>query len=416
MSAVCDQAAGAMGSGVSAALTAVDCIASAMSEQAFGRLFGSEGQLAFALTIVLGLYVAFFGISLMLGRSSLSVRALVPKMMTLGLVLTFATSFVAFSSVFYNIFVGGPDQVAGILTGTGGESATGVFAQKLDVVFVAVQQASGDAKDIGAFSPPGMMWLGAMLLLLGTVGLLVTARIALALLLAVGPIFVVLALFEGTRGLFAGWLKGVTMMALAPLFAVLGGSIMLELAVPVLAALVRAPGQIDQQAAMAFFLVGAVHMALMLLALKVAGTMVAGWQVFGLVPDRARGGDAGPRAVAVPVAAAAAPAAAPVLAARGGLEAPFGPALTPRSPGAAPLQGVVAANDTGSAGNVPRETRVILRGLQGGAAGPLAGPAASRTRGLGTRFRSASSGASSSSSSATAVPAAPAVPPPETYR
>ncbi|WP_420709031.1 type IV secretion system protein, partial [Erythrobacter sp. WG] len=292
-----------MGSGVSAALTAVDCIASAMSEQAFGRLFGSEGQLAFALTIVLGLYVAFFGISLMLGRSSLSVRALVPKMMTLGLVLTFATSFVAFSSVFYNIFVGGPDQIAGILTGAGrGESATGVFAQKLDVVFVAVQQASGDAKDIGAFSPPGMMWLGAMLLLLGTVGLLVTARIALALLLAVGPIFVVLALFEGTRGLFAGWLKGVTMMALAPLFAVLGGSIMLELAVPVLAALVRAPGQIDQQAAMAFFLVGAVHMALMLLALKVAGTMVAGWQVFGRVPDRARGGDAGPRAVAVPVA------------------------------------------------------------------------------------------------------------------
>ncbi|MCX9147855.1 type VI secretion protein, partial [Erythrobacter sp. WG] len=119
---------------------------------------------------------------------------------------------------------------------------------------------------------------------------------------------------------------------------------------------------------------------------------------------------------AVPVAAAA-PAAAPVLAARGGLEAPFGPALTPRSPGAAPLQGVVAANDTGSAGNVPRETRVILRGLQGGAAGPLAGPAASRTRGLGTRFRSASSGASSSSSAAAgAVPAAPAGPPPETYR
>ena len=30
---------------------------------------------------------------------------------------------------------------------------------------------------------------------------------------------VVLALFNGTRGLFTGWLKGLTMMALAPLFA-----------------------------------------------------------------------------------------------------------------------------------------------------------------------------------------------------
>ena len=54
--------------------------------------------------------------------------------------------------------------------------------------------------------------------------------------MALGPIFVVLALFPGTRGLFVGWLKGVVLMALAPLFAVLGGSLMLELAVPVLSA------------------------------------------------------------------------------------------------------------------------------------------------------------------------------------
>ena len=48
---------------------------------------------------------------------------------------------------------------------------------------------------------------------------------------------------------------------------------------PILAALVQTPGQIDPQAAMAFFLVGAVHMALMVMVLKVAGTMVAGWRL-----------------------------------------------------------------------------------------------------------------------------------------
>jgi len=226
------------------------------------------------------LYVAFFGFSLMLGRSNLSIRALLPKIMTIGLVLTFATSFAAFQTVFYNLVVGGPNQIAGILTGSDG-SATATFAAKLDIVFLAVQEASNGQVDIAAFSPPGMMWLGALLLLLGTVGLLVTARIGLALLLAVGPVFVVLALFNGTRGLFVGWLKGLVMLALAPLFAVVGGSIMLELAVPILAALVAVPGQIDQQAAMAFFLVGAVHCALMFMTLKVASTMVAGWQVFG---------------------------------------------------------------------------------------------------------------------------------------
>jgi type IV secretion system protein VirB6 len=405
MSTTCDMAAKAMGTGVYSALTAVDCIASGMSEQAFNRLFGTEGQLAFALTVLLGLYVAFFGLSLMLGRSNLSVRVLIPKMMTLGLVLTFATSFVAFSTVFYNIFIGGPDQIAGILTGTQGESATAVFAQKLDVVFRAIQQASGDTKDINAFSPPGMMWLGAMLLLLGTVGLLVTARIALALLLAVGPIFVVLALFEGTRGLFTGWLKGLVMIALAPLFAVLGGSIMLEIAVPILAALVKVPGSIDQQAAMAFFLVGAVHFALMLLALKVASTMVAGWQVFGRVPTRERERPVdGPRPVPV-----APPQPAPSVP-RSAAVATSSRAFTPSRPAPDPVQPVLAANDTGFAGDVSRETRVVAASMAsaGVSATP---PAQSRTRGIGNRFRSAPA-----SAAATQPVVAPKAPPPETYQ
>ena len=42
--------------------------------------------------------------------------------------------------------------------------------------------------------------MGATLLLLGTVGVLVTARIALAVLVAVGPVFVVMALFPARAG------------------------------------------------------------------------------------------------------------------------------------------------------------------------------------------------------------------------
>src|SRR5690606_33974514 len=162
---------------------------------------------------------------------------------------------------------------------------TQVFAQKIDVVFLAVQEATKGQENVGAFSPTGILWLGAMLFLLGTVGVLVTARIGLAVLVALGPIFVVMALFNGTRGLFTGWLKGVVLLALTPLFAVLGGGVMLELAVPILAALSATPGMVDPQAAVAFFMIGAVHVALMAMALKVAATMVAGWRVFGLVRD-----------------------------------------------------------------------------------------------------------------------------------
>lgn len=389
MTASCDTAAQEMGSGIAAALTAVDCIASDVSEQAFSRLFGADGQLGMVLTILLTLYVAFFGFSLMLGRSNLSVRAAIPKMMTMGLVLTFATSFAAFQTVFYNLIVLGPNYIAGILTDSQG-SATANFAAKLDVVFVAVQEASGDNVDINTFSPPGMMWLGAMLLMIGTVGLLVTARIGLALLLAVGPIFVVLALFNGTRGLFVGWLKGLVMLAVAPLFAVVGGSIMLEMAVPILAALVAVPGEIDQQAAMAFFLVGFVHCMLMLMVLFVSSKMVGGWQVFGLArPDvadeRAPEQIYQPNTNAQPVIPTAPDRASQV--------APAAAAASGQRRIDVSVPAVQAANDTGGPAGGPatvRETKVYATSSGGAQDSALSSPT-SRTRGIGNRFRSAGS-------------------------
>lgn len=381
MTTSCDLAAQDMGTGVAAALTAVDCIASQVSEQAYDRLFGAEGQFGLVLTILLTLYVAFFGISLMLGRSNLSIRSAIPKMMTIGLVLTFATSFVAYQSFFYNIFVEGPDFLAAVLTDTNGD-ATATFASKLDIVFIAVQEASGGQENISMFSPPGMMWLGAMLLLLGTVGLLVTARIGLALLLAVGPIFVVLALFNGTRGLFVGWLKGLVLLALAPLFAVVGGSIMLEMAVPILAALVAVPGQIDQQAAMAFFVVGFVHVLLMLMVLKVASSMVSGWSVFGLAnPDKAetRSDD---------LSRTPAPAAMAIAPERAARAAPVVPAAVGARRIDVATSAVAAANDTGPAGTTTiRETKVFATS-SAGAQPASTGIATSRTRGIGNRFRS----------------------------
>jgi len=374
--AACQQAVQQVGSGIAASLQGVDCAASGMAAAAFNRLFGTEGSLVPALTILLTLYVALFAFALITGRSRVGVSSLTPRIVTLGLVLTFATSWIAYQSVVWNLATGAPNEIAGILTGTPG-NATMVFAQKIDVVFQALIQASqGQNNPETAFSPPGLLWLGGTLFLLATVGLLATTRIALAILLAIGPVFVVFALFPGTRGLFVGWLKGVVMLAIAPLFAVLGGSLMLELSVPVLSALVAVPGQIDAQAAMAFFMIAAVHTALMVLVLKVAATMVAGWSVFGLARRERED-----RAAGVVVAGAAVPSHAPSAAAAVDRARAASPMLSReiRLSQPAPL----AANDSGAASAV-RETRVIA------AAGAPAGPrqSTSRAQGVGSRFRS----------------------------
>ncbi|MDN3644679.1 type IV secretion system protein [Pontixanthobacter aestiaquae] len=399
MSANCEALMNEVGSGVAAALRAVDCTASEVSAAAFGRLFAPGGAMAPVLTMLLGLFIAFFAIALLLGRSNLSVRSLVPRMLTLGLVVTFATSWVAYQTVVWNLAIGAPDYLASILTGSQG-SATTTFADKIDIVFLAVQQATegvgGQAQgaqqgggEITAFSPQGILWLGALLLLLGTVGVLVTARIGLALLVALGPIFVVMALFTSTRGLFVGWLKGVVMLGLTPLFAVLGGGVMLELAVPILSSLSQVPGQIDPRSAMAFFLIGAVHVALMIMVLKVSATMVSGWKVFGLVADEKADRDDAPFVQQTPAPAPA--SIAPLSTAQAaGMSSP--PRRTIPVSGIAPSQ---AANDTagGDSAVTKRETKVFATTSGSGQVQPLT-PAASRTNGIGNRFRSASSNSS----------------------
>ncbi len=394
MTGNCDALMNEVGSGVAAALRAVDCTASEVSAAAFGRLFAPGGELGAVLTILLGLFIAFFAIALLLGRTNLSVRSMIPRMITLGLVVTFATNWLAYQSVVWNLTIVAPDYLAGKLTSVDG-SATTTFADKIDIVFLAVQDATQNAgaaddgaKEITAFSPQGILWLGALLFLLGTVGVLVTARIALAILVALGPIFLVMALFSGTRGLFTGWLKGLVMLALTPLFAVLGGGLMLEIAVPILGSLNQIPGEIDPRAAMAFFLIGAVHVALMIMVLKVSSTMVAGWRVFGLVPDR-NAGETFDRAAPAMAAASTAPVSTPANAPLSTAQA----AGLPNPPRRIAVSGVntaPAANDVG--GNAPastiRQTKVFATSSGSGQVQPLSS-GASRTRGIGNRFRTA---------------------------
>ncbi|BBC71952.1 type VI secretion protein [Altererythrobacter sp. B11] len=383
--AMCDRALEGVGAGVAASLKAVDCAATATAQAAFGRLFGTEGALMPALTILLTIFIAFFGFLLITGRSRIGIATLTPRMVTLGLVVTFATSWAAYQSVFWNLAGGAPDYIASILMGSDG-SATDIFAQKIDVVFAALINASGpEAMQQGAastFSPPGLLWMGGTLLLLGTVGLLAVCKIALAVLLALGPIFVVMALFAGTRGLFVGWLKGVVMLAITPLFAVLGGSLMLELTVPVLGAIAVVPGKIDPRAAMAFFMIGAVHAALMVMVLKVAGTMVAGWSVFGLAGSAADSADGRASAAPRPPAPAIAPLAPRAEQPRSGAAAAASRQIRVTASGMP-----MAANDSGPVGSTRRET-TILAG-SGPAAPGAAGAGPARARGIGSRFRAA---------------------------
>jgi type IV secretion system protein VirB6 len=279
--------------GVADALQKVDCLANDATAVSFGRLFGAHGSFTAALTILLTLYIALLAFNLMTGRSALRVSVLTPRMMTLGLVLTFATSWIAYQSVVWNLATGAPDEIASVLIGSKG-SATTLFAQQLDGFFAAITDAASNAQPNAATgaanpaaiaastsmtAPANILSIGALLMLLGTVGVLVVCRLALAALLILGPVFIVLALFEGTRGLFEGWLKSVAMFALVPLLTVVMGSGALVAIAPMVAGLDQAGGQIPLRTAVAILVASIIYLSLMLLIFKVAANLTRGWRM-----------------------------------------------------------------------------------------------------------------------------------------
>ena len=271
-------------SGVADALGKVDCLASDATAVSFGRLFGAHGNFQTALTIILTIYIALLAFNLLTGRSALRVSVLTPRMMTLGLVLTFATSWIAYQSVVWNLATGAPDEIASALVGTNG-SATTIFAHQLDGMFTAITDAvssinpSVAASQAGLTSPTNILSLSALILLLGTVGVLVVCRLALAALLIIGPVFIVLALFDGTRGLFEGWLKSVVMFALVPLLTVVMGSGALVAISPMIDGLSQYGAEIPLKIAVSILVASIIYLTLMLLVVKVAANLTHGWRL-----------------------------------------------------------------------------------------------------------------------------------------
>lgn len=294
---------------VSAMLAGVDCATANATHFAFDHLFGNRGALGFALKAMLTLYVALLAMNLLTGRSSLRLSLLTPRALTVGLVLTFATSWVAYQQVVWNLAAGAPDQIAGILSGTHG-SAVHLFTERLDRLFSAVADAAASAaantadaaRKAAPFTPADLLWFAAMLLLLGTAGVLIVARIALAAMLALGPLFIVLALFEASRGLFEGWLRGAVLFAVTPLLTVLVGSGALLLLNPMVEALALSGDAPSMQMAVGLFMGACVYVTLMVMALKAATVLTSALRL--------------PRIAATPAAGhapvMAVPAAAPI--------------------------------------------------------------------------------------------------------
>ncbi|MFC7051030.1 type IV secretion system protein [Emcibacter nanhaiensis] len=242
MTATCPAFSGDVTSRLDLLLATLDCHIRVGVDGAYGRLFGAGSAFQPVLTACLTLFLAFFAFRLLSGRSRISLSGLLPRIILLGVILTLITSWSAYHTLFYRVLTDGPDELVSLLLGKGENAITfsTLLQQSFDrMLSVAASLGNESVSPYtgNLLSTGTLLWIDALVLMLTTLGALIIAKLALGLLLALGPLFILLALFAGTRGLFTGWLKLSFVFALMPLVVTLLGRMMLEAISPLMSSL-----------------------------------------------------------------------------------------------------------------------------------------------------------------------------------
>lgn len=222
---------------LSGTLDHIDCQAQALGSLGFQSLAAPGGSAQLVLTALLTIFVALYGLRLLAGNQLRGGDAIV-AVLKVGIVLALALSWPAYRTVVYDVVLQGPAEIAaglgagGQLPGTGGGLADRLQAADDQIVaLTALGTGRGQAPAVqqGGAAAPGDPFAGIALqdqstfgwarvaFLAGTLAPLAALRLAAGLLLALAPLFAGLLLFEATRGLFAGWLRGLVLTALGSL-------------------------------------------------------------------------------------------------------------------------------------------------------------------------------------------------------
>lgn len=312
---------------VSALVGTVDCHIRVLVQESYRGLVGPNTMFAAAFTGLLTIYIALLGYQLLFGRGGLRVTDLPVTAVKIGLILAFLTSWAAYQTVVFNLLFEGPRQIVQTLlapmaragSGFDGDVYGGLERAYRDMSVAAGVyggQASPTANILqgGPMLGSGILWLCGIGMLLATVGVLLAAKIVLAFLLAVGPVFIAFFLFETTRGLFDGWLRTTLAFALAPLATTVFSAAMLMMLQPFLAVLSTNARQevFDMGVIVTIALIVAVFALIMTMALRVGAGIAGGFSTPRASPGRDRENARDP----APVAPATGPDRAEQIAAR----------------------------------------------------------------------------------------------------
>jgi len=160
------------------------------------------------LRAALVLYVLLYGFAILRGSIAEPVMDFAVRSLKLAIVYMLATTTAYSSWVTEPLFHVLPDTLTRAISGSGTPDVGAAFDQFFNRAAYLADKIAREASaiDFGPWILAAVVYvIGALAAALGF-GVVLVAKVALALLVALGPIFIACALFEATRRFFFGWL------------------------------------------------------------------------------------------------------------------------------------------------------------------------------------------------------------------
>ncbi|WP_293455497.1 type IV secretion system protein [Phenylobacterium sp.] len=161
------------------------------------------------LRAALVLYVLLYGFAILRGSISEPIMDFAIRGLKLAIIYMLATTTAYSSWVTDPLFFVLPNTLAEAVSGAGAPDVGAAFDQFFNRAAYLADKIAQRATpiDFGPWILAAVVYLvGALAAALGF-GVVLIAKVALALLVALGPIFIACALFEATRRYFFGWLS-----------------------------------------------------------------------------------------------------------------------------------------------------------------------------------------------------------------
>ncbi|MDH5722999.1 MAG: type IV secretion system protein [Alphaproteobacteria bacterium] len=209
-------------------MNAIDILLTNIDATILGYVQGSFGNLTPIVSILWTsmfiVFIAFYGYKVIISGKFLLSDLWIHCFKIIAIFIL-ATQWNAFSIFILDVVTNMPSDIAGQMisaaaTGpsdvTSANTALGLFYEKSMTVATTVSQGAG--WNISVIISSWAIRLCALALTAYALMLIVLSKIAVAVLLAAGPVFILMLIFMQTRSLFEGWLRTLLNYALIPVF------------------------------------------------------------------------------------------------------------------------------------------------------------------------------------------------------